>query len=157
MDKLPKCVSFDKERVVNNERKIRVLVAKPGLDGHDKGAKIVARALRNAGMEVLYSGIRQPVEAIVNTAIQEDVDVIGLSILSGSHMPICQDLLEQLHCKAAGEKIIIIGGIIPKGDVSKLKEIGVAEVFRPSSSTQNIVAFIEEKVGKQRETDVAIK
>lgn len=130
------------------ERKIRVLVAKPGLDGHDKGAKIVARALQNSGMEVLYSGIRQPVEAIVNTAIQEDVDVIGLSILSGSHMPICRDLLERLRRDDSDEKIIIVGGIIPKRDVPRLKELGVAEVFRPSTSTKNIVTFIEEKVAR---------
>lgn len=130
------------------ERKIRVLVAKPGLDGHDKGAKIVARALQNSGMEVLYSGIRQPVEAIVNTAIQEDVDVIGLSILSGSHMPICRDLLERLRRDNSDEKIIIVGGIIPKRDVPRLKELGVAEVFRPSTSTKNIVTFIEEKVAR---------
>ena len=130
------------------ERKIRVLVAKPGLDGHDKGAKIVARALQNSGMEVLYSGIRQPVEAIVNTAIQEDVDVIGLSILSGSHMPICRDLLERLRRDDSDEKIIIVGGIIPKRDVPRLKDLGVAEVFRPSTSTKNIVTFIEEKVAR---------
>jgi len=144
-------VSSNKERAMKYERKIRVLVAKPGLDGHDKGAKIVARALQNSGMEVLYSGIRQPVEAIVNTAIQEDVDVIGLSILSGSHLPICRELLDGLKRNASDEKIVIVGGIIPKGDVSKLKKLGVAEVFRPSSSTERIVTFIEEKIGKQRQ------
>ena len=126
--------------------KIRVLVAKPGLDGHDKGAKIVARALRDAGMEVIYTGIRQRIDSIVNAAIEEDVNVIGLSILSGSHIPICSELLDRLKGSGAGDRIVIVGGIIPKGDVTELKQMGVAEVFRPSSSTQQIVEFIEHTV-----------
>ena len=126
--------------------KIRVLVAKPGLDGHDKGAKIVARALRDAGMEVIYTGIRQRIDSIVNAAIEEDVNVIGLSILSGSHLPLCRELLDRLKESGAGDRIVIVGGIIPKGDVAELKQMGVAEVFRPSSSTQQIVAFIEHAV-----------
>lgn len=130
------------------ERKIRVLVAKPGLDGHDKGAKIVARALKDAGMEVIYTGIRQQVDTIVNAAIEEDVNVIGLSILSGSHMPICRELLQRLKESGAGDKVVIIGGIIPKSDVPELKEMGVAEVFRPSSDTQHIVEFIERTLHK---------
>ena len=126
--------------------KIRVLVAKPGLDGHDKGAKIVARALKDAGMEVIYTGIRHRIDSIVNAAIEEDVNVIGLSILSGSHIPLCRELLDRLKASGAGDRIVIVGGIIPKGDVSELKQMGVAEVFRPSSSTQQIVAFIEHAV-----------
>ena len=126
--------------------KIRVLVAKPGLDGHDKGAKIVARALKDAGMEVIYTGIRHRIDSIVNAAIEEDVNVIGLSILSGSHIPLCRELLDRLKDSGAGDRIVIVGGIIPKGDVAELKQMGVAEVFRPSSSTQQIVAFIEHAV-----------
>lgn len=130
------------------ERKIRVLVAKPGLDGHDKGAKMVARALKDAGMEVIYTGIRQTVDAIVNAAIEEDVDVIGLSILSGSHVPICRELFCRLKEIGAGERVVMVGGIIPKRDVPILKEMGVAEVFRPSSGTQSIVAFVQKSVLK---------
>ena len=126
--------------------KIRVLVAKPGLDGHDKGAKIVARALRDAGMEVIYTGIRQRIDSIVNAAIEEDVNVIGLSILSGSHIPICRELMDKLKESGAGDRIVIVGGIIPKDDVTELKQMGVAEVFRPSTGTQQIVAFIEHTV-----------
>jgi methylmalonyl-CoA mutase C-terminal domain/subunit len=129
-------------------KNIRVLIAKPGLDGHDKGAKIVARALKDAGMEVIYTGIRQQTDAIVNAAIEEDVNVIGLSILSGSHMPICRELLHRLKESGAGDKFVIIGGIIPKKDVPKLKEMGVTEVFRPSTPTQKIVEFIEGIVQK---------
>jgi len=126
--------------------RIRVLVAKPGLDGHDRGAKIVARALAEAGMEVIYTGIRQTPEQIADTAVQEDVDVVGLSILSGSHIPICRELLDRLKENGAGDRIVIIGGIIPKNDVSELKQMGVAEVFRPSSSLQHIVDFIKHAV-----------
>ena len=129
-------------------KNIRVLIAKPGLDGHDKGAKIVARALKDAGMEVIYTGIRQQVDAVVNAAIEEDVNIIGLSILSGSHIPICRELLYKLKESGAGDKVVIVGGIIPKHDLPILKEMGVAEVFRPSSSTQHIVEFIEGIVQK---------
>ena len=110
---------------MSSGKNIRVLIAKPGLDGHDKGAKIVARALKDAGMDVIYTGIRQQTDAIVNAAIEEDVNVIGLSILSGSHMPICRELLQRLKESGAGDKFVIIGGIIPKKDVPKLKEMGV--------------------------------
>jgi len=129
---------------------IRVLVAKPGLDGHDKGAKIVARALKEAGMEVIYTGILQQVDAIVNAAVEEDVDVIGLSILSGSHVPICRELLARLKESGVGDKRVVVGGIIPKRDVAVLKEMGVAEVFRPSSDTQQIVASIRQIAAQPR-------
>lgn len=133
---------------MSSGKNIRVLIAKPGLDGHDKGAKIVAKALTDAGMEVIYTGIRQQTDAIVNAAIEEDVDVIGLSILSGSHLPICRDLIQRLKESGAGDKRVILGGIIPKKDVPLLKQIGVAEVFRPSTSTQAIVDFIKVAVPK---------
>ncbi len=125
------------------ERKIRVLIAKPGLDGHDRGAKVVARALRDAGMEVIYTGLRQTPEQIANAAVQEDVDVIGLSILSGAHNVIIPRLLELLRGKqVADDMLLIAGGIIPDADIPALKEMGVAEIFQPGASTQEIVNFI---------------
>jgi methylmalonyl-CoA mutase C-terminal domain/subunit len=124
------------------EKKIRVLIAKPGLDGHDRGAKVIARALRDAGMEVIYTGLRQTPEMIAAAAAQEDVDVIGLSILSGAHNTICPRLVELLREKGMADIPILIGGIIPEADISLLKKSGIAEVFLPGTSTQDIVDFI---------------
>jgi methylmalonyl-CoA mutase C-terminal domain/subunit len=123
--------------------KIRVLIAKPGLDGHDRGAKVVARALRDAGMEVVYTGLRQSPEQIVGAAAQEDVDVIGLSILSGAHLPICKRVLELLRERSMDEVRVFVGGIIPSQDIGELKALGVAEVFLPGASTQDVVRLIE--------------
>ncbi len=128
------------------EAKIRVLVAKPGLDGHDRGAKVIARALRDAGMEVIYTGLRQTPEMIVNAALQEDVDVIGLSILSGAHnaiVPRVADLLRQNHMD---DVLLLVGGIIPDQDVPLLKENGVAAVFQPGTAMDDIVQFIRQNV-----------
>lgn len=125
------------------EMKIRVLVAKPGLDGHDRGAKVVAAALRDAGMEVIYTGLHQTPEQIVEAAIQEDVDVVGLSILSGAHMTIFQRTLELLKEKGAEHIIVTGGGIIPKEDMEELKKMGVAELFGPGTSTTEIIEWIK--------------
>jgi methylmalonyl-CoA mutase C-terminal domain/subunit len=130
------------------KRTIRVLVAKPGLDGHDKGAKIVAKGLKDAGMEVIYTGIRQTVDAIVRTAIQESVDAIGLSILSGTHLSICEELMEKIRKENLTETLVLVGGIIPKKDVGRLKEMGISEVFRPSSTLSQISQFIQSRVSK---------
>ena len=124
------------------ERKIRVLIAKPGLDGHDRGAKIIARALRDAGMEVIYTGLRQTPEMIASAAEQEDVDVIGLSILSGAHNTICPDLMKLLHSKKMDDVAVVIGGIIPEADIPGLKAAGIAGIFPPGTSTQEIVEFV---------------
>ena len=124
------------------ERTIRVLVAKPGLDGHDRGAKVVARALRDAGCEVIYTGIRQTPEMIAEAALQEDVDVVGLSILSGAHMVLVPKVLEALEDAGMGDVIVLLGGIIPDEDIVALHDIGVRGVFGPGTSTQDIVAFI---------------
>jgi len=128
------------------ERKIRVLIAKPGLDGHDRGAKIVARALRNAGMEVIYTGLHQTAEMIIETAIQEDVNVIGLSLLSGAHMTLFRDVTKLLKKKNMQDVLFIGGGIIPKEDVSVLKKAGVDGVFGPGTHTEDIVDFIKKNV-----------
>lgn len=128
------------------EKKIRVLVAKPGLDGHDRGAKVIARALRDAGMEVIYTGLRQTPEQIVETAIQEDVDVIGLSSLSGAHLPLFSKVAELLKQKEADDILIIGGGVIPEEDVPLLKQAGIAEVFTPGTSTKDIIDFIKSNV-----------
>jgi methylmalonyl-CoA mutase, C-terminal domain len=125
---------------------IRVLVAKPGLDGHDRGAKVIARALRDAGMEVIYTGLRQTPEMIVNAALQEDVQVIGLSILSGAHNAIVPRVLELLREKEMTDVLVVIGGIIPDEDAARLKQLGVAEVFQPGASLENIIHFIRESV-----------
>jgi methylmalonyl-CoA mutase, C-terminal domain len=125
---------------------IRVLVAKPGLDGHDRGAKVIARALRDAGMEVIYTGLRQTPEMIVNTALQEDVQVIGLSILSGAHNAIVPRLMELLKQKGMTDVVVILGGIVPDEDAAQLKRLGVAAVFQPGSSLEEIVEFIRSSV-----------
>ena len=125
---------------------VRVLVAKPGLDGHDRGAKVIARALRDAGMEVIYTGLRQTPEMIVNAALQEDVQVIGLSILSGAHNAIVPRVMELLREKGMTDVIVIVGGIIPDDDAAELKRQGVAEVFQPGASLEKIINFIRESV-----------
>jgi methylmalonyl-CoA mutase, C-terminal domain len=129
-----------------SERKVRVLVAKPGLDGHDRGAKIVARALRDAGMEVVYSGLRQTPEQVVQAAIQEDVDAIGLSILSGAHMHLFRRILELMKENQMDDVLLFGGGIIPDDDVAGLKDLGVAEIFQPGSSTEEIIRFLRERI-----------
>ena len=131
---------------MSQKKTIRVLIAKPGLDGHDKGAKIVAKGLKDAGMEVIYTGIRQTGDAILNTAIQESVDVIGLSILSGTHLSICEELMGKIKRENLRNVLVLVGGIIPKKDVSHLKEMGIAEVFRPSSTLSEISQFIQRSV-----------
>src|SRR5712691_4474214 len=129
------------------EKKIRVLIAKPGLDGHDRGAKIIARALRDAGMEVIYTGLRQTPEMIVGAAAQEDVDVVGLSILSGAHLPICQKVIELLKQQKMDDVRVFVGGIIPAQDIPELKKIGVSAVFLPGASTQDVVRMITDELG----------
>jgi len=129
-----------------NNRKIRVLIAKPGLDGHDRGAKIIARALRDAGMEVIYTGLRQTPEMIASAAVQEDVDVIGLSILSGAHNTLCPQLMTMLRDKGMDDVTVLVGGIIPEADIAGLKSAGIAEIFLPGTSTQDIVDFIHKRV-----------
>ena len=128
-------------------RKIRVVVAKPGLDGHDRGAKIIARALRDAGMEVIYTGLHQTPEQIVETVLQEDADAVGLSILSGAHMTLFPKVVELLREHGAGDVTVFGGGIVPPEDIEELKRLGVAEVFTPGSPTQSIVDFIRERCG----------
>jgi methylmalonyl-CoA mutase, C-terminal domain len=123
-------------------RKLRVVIAKPGLDGHDRGAKVIARALRDAGMEVIYTGLRQTPEQIAAAALQEDADVIGLSILSGAHNHIAPRLMELLHGKGLDDVLVVVGGIIPDVDIPKLKEIGVKGVFLPGTTMQDIIEFI---------------
>jgi methylmalonyl-CoA mutase C-terminal domain/subunit len=125
---------------------IRVLVAKPGLDGHDRGAKVIARALRDAGMEVIYTGLRQTPEMIVNAALQEDVQVIGLSILSGAHNAIVPRIMELLREKEMTDVLVVVGGIIPDEDAAELKRLGVAEVFQPGVSLEKIIQFIRDSV-----------
>jgi methylmalonyl-CoA mutase, C-terminal domain len=129
-----------------SERRIRVLVAKPGLDGHDRGAKVIARALRDAGMEVIYTGLRQTPEQIVNAALQEDVDAIGLSILSGAHMHLFPRIMELKRENRLDDVMVFAGGIIPDQDIPKLKELGVAEIFPPGSSLEEIVAFVRSHI-----------
>jgi methylmalonyl-CoA mutase, C-terminal domain len=128
------------------EKKIRVVVAKPGLDGHDRGAKIIARALRDAGMEVIYTGLHQTPEQIVETVIQEDADAVGLSILSGAHMTLVPRVLDLLREQGADDVVVTLGGTIPSDDVAELKQLGVAEVFTPGASTEQAVEFIRNAV-----------
>ncbi|RLL85841.1 methylmalonyl-CoA mutase [Mesotoga sp. H07pep.5.4] len=128
--------------------KIKVLVAKPGLDGHDRGAKVVAMALRDAGMEVIYTGLRQSPESVVKAALQEDVDVVGLSILSGAHMKICSKVLQLMKDSGIGDKPIFVGGIIPPEDAEELKKAGIFEVFGPGTSLKSIAEKIEKTVKK---------
>jgi methylmalonyl-CoA mutase C-terminal domain/subunit len=123
-------------------RKIRVVIAKPGLDGHDRGAKIIARALRDAGMEVIYTGLHQTPEQIVETAIQEDADAVGVSILSGAHMTLVPRIVEGLRERDAGDVLVVVGGTIPQDDAEELKAQGVAEVFGPGATTTEIVDFL---------------
>jgi methylmalonyl-CoA mutase C-terminal domain/subunit len=127
---------------VTTEAKIRVLVAKPGLDGHDRGAKVIARALRDAGMEVIYTGLRQTPEMIVSAALQEDVNVVGLSILSGAHNAIVPRVMDLLKQNKMDDVLVVVGGIIPDQDVNALKEIGVGAIFQPGTSMDDIVTFI---------------
>jgi methylmalonyl-CoA mutase C-terminal domain/subunit len=127
----------------SSNRKIRVVVAKPGLDGHDRGAKIIARALRDAGMEVIYTGLHQTPEQIVETVIQEDADAVGLSILSGAHMTLVPKVVELLREQDAGDVVVTVGGTIPAQDIPELKELGVAEVFTPGAPTTAIIDFIK--------------
>jgi methylmalonyl-CoA mutase C-terminal domain/subunit len=128
--------------------KIRVLVAKPGLDGHDRGAKIIARAFRDAGFEVVYTGLRQTPEQVVTAALQEDVDVIGLSVLSGAHMSLCPRIMELVKKEKLDDVLVLVGGIIPDQDIPKLKALGVSEVFQPGASTEDIVEYVRRNVGK---------
>jgi methylmalonyl-CoA mutase, C-terminal domain len=132
------------------EKKIRVLVAKPGLDGHDRGAKVVARSLRDAGMEVIYTGLRQTPEMIAEAALQEDVDVVGLSILSGAHMALAPRILELLKGNGQEHVKVFIGGIIPDEDIPRLKELGITGVYGPGASTEQIVLDIRETIAKIR-------
>ena len=131
------------------ERKIRVLVAKPGLDGHDRGAKVIARALRDAGMEVIYTGLRQTPEMIASAALQEDVDAVGISILSGAHNTLCPRIIALLHENGMDDTLVLVGGIVPAEDIESLKSIGVSEIFLPGTSTEDIVTFIRENVREQ--------
>ena len=128
------------------ENKLRILVAKPGLDGHDRGAKVIARALRDAGMEIIYTGLHQTPEMIVSAAVQEDVDAIGMSIMSGAHMTLFPAVIELLRKQNAADILVFGGGIIPDDDIPKLKQLGVAEIFTPGSSTQAIVEWIRSHV-----------
>lgn len=131
------------------ERKIRVLVAKPGLDGHDRGAKVVASALRDAGMEVVYTGLHQTPEMIVEAAIQEDVDVVGLSILSGAHMVLFPKIMKLLKEQGAGDKLVVGGGIIPEDDIQELNKAGVTKVFTPGTTTTEIVEYIKREMASR--------
>ena len=129
--------------------KIRVLVAKPGLDGHDRGAKVIARAFRDAGFEVIYTGLRQTPEQVVNAALQEDADVVGLSVLSGAHMTLCPRIMELMKKERLDDVMVVVGGIIPDQDIPKLKQLGIAEIFQPGASTTDIVAYIRQNVRKK--------
>jgi len=131
---------------VNSERKLRILVAKPGLDGHDRGAKVIARAYRDAGFEVIYTGVHQTPEQIASAAVQEDADVVGLSCLSGAHMHLFSEVVRQLKENGANNIIVIGGGIIPQEDIPRLKKAGIEEIFLPGTPLTEIVKWIEEKV-----------
>ena len=133
----------------NNQRPTRILVAKPGLDGHDRGAKVIARALRDAGMEVIYTGIRQSPQMIVQAAAQEDVDVLGLSILSGAHLEILPEVMELLRGQGMDDVLVVVGGIIPAADRQPLKDLGITEVFGPGTATGEIIGFIQQAMQQQ--------
>lgn len=138
--------------LVDRERPIRVLIAKPGLDGHDKGAKVVAKALKDAGMEVIYIGLRQSTDSILSAAVEENVDIIGLSILSGSHLPICRELSEKMVQQGIEGAKVVVGGVIPRADVQVLRDLGISEVFRGGSSFDDIIQAIKRIVrGTQRQ------
>jgi methylmalonyl-CoA mutase C-terminal domain/subunit len=132
------------------ERKIRVLLGKPGLDGHDRGAKVVAHALKEAGMEVIYTGLHQPVKGIFNQALQEDVDVIGLSIMSGAHIPICRKLMDLIHEEGLDGILVVVGGVIPNRDFPLLREMGIQGIFPGGSRFEDICRFIEENTGRSK-------
>jgi methylmalonyl-CoA mutase C-terminal domain/subunit len=136
-----------------SSRKIRVVVAKPGLDGHDRGAKIIARALRDAGMEVIYTGLHQTPEQIAETVIQEDADAVGLSILSGAHMTLVPKVVELLKAQGVDDVLVTVGGTIPADDIPELKQLGVAEVFTPGAGTDDIVEFIQERATARHAED----
>ena len=135
-----------KDNMVDSGRKIRILVAKPGLDGHDRGARVIARAYRDAGFEVVYTGLHQTPEQIVAAALQEDVDLIGLSVLSGAHMYLFKRVLELLKANKADDVMVIGGGIIPEEDIPKLKKLGIKEIFLPGTSLDNIVEWVKDNV-----------
>jgi methylmalonyl-CoA mutase C-terminal domain/subunit len=130
--------------------RIRVLVAKPGLDGHDRGAKIIARAFRDAGFEVIYTGLRQTPEQVVTAALQEDVDVVGLSVLSGAHMSLCPRIMELMKKERLDDVLVLVGGIIPDRDIPQLKALGISEVFQPGVSTEEIIDYVRRNVGQRR-------
>ncbi len=132
----------------SGEKSIKVLIAKPGLDGHDRGAKVVVHALREAGLEVIYTGLHQTIEDIVGTASEQGVDVIGMSIYSGAHLPLSQKLMEQLREKGLGDKLVLIGGNIPQGDIKTLEDYGVNRVFATGANLDEIVTFIKERIKK---------
>jgi len=136
---------------MSERQKIRVLVAKPGLDGHDRGAKVIARALRDAGMEVIYTGLRQTPEMVAEAALQEDVDVVGLSILSGAHMALVPRIMEMLKAEDMGDVVVIVGGIVPDDDVPELKKLGVTEVFGPGALTSTIIETINRALAARTE------
>jgi len=131
------------------DRKIRVLIAKPGLDGHDRGAKVIARSLRDAGMEVVYTGLRQTAEMIVSAAVQEDVDAVGLSVLSGAHMHYFRQVVEGLRQKGADDVLVFGGGIVPDQDLPELESLGVGRIFGPGTSTEEVVAYVREAVAQR--------
>jgi len=130
--------------------RIRVLVAKPGLDGHDRGAKIIARAFRDAGFEVIYTGLRQTPEQVVRAALQEDVQVVGLSVLSGAHMSLCPRIMELMKKEKLDDVMVLVGGIIPDQDIPKLKAVGVSEIFQPGVSTEEIIDYVRRNIGQRR-------
>jgi methylmalonyl-CoA mutase C-terminal domain/subunit len=136
--------------MTTEQRTIRVLIAKPGLDGHDRGAKVVARALRDAGMEVVYTGIRQTPEMIAEAALQEDVDVVGLSILSGAHLELFPRVISELHKRGVDDALLFCGGIIPEGDIPTIKEMGFQGVFGPGTDTNDIIEFLRQNVAEKQ-------
>ena len=135
-------------------RPLRILIAKPGLDGHDRGAKVIARALRDAGMEVIYTGLRQTSDMIVSAAVQEDVDVVGLSVLSGAHLHYFQEVTDKLRDRGADDILVFGGGIVPDEDLPKLKAMGVATIFTPGTSTQDVVKFLREALPERKATEL---